>query len=468
MSTLWLRRGVLSYKFSANTQGFYNHLNKINSDYQNQQKNVASLYHLVEIVAQTQPSGKAMNRTILHLDMDAFFAAVEQLDNPEYRGKPVIVGADPKAGKGRGVVATASYEARKFGIHSALPISQAYRRCPHGIYVRGRYSRYAQVSRAMMAILADFTPVIQKISIDEAFLDLTDSLKLFGGADAIAQQIKGRFRDELQLTASIGIAPNKFLAKIASDLQKPDGLVVVEPGQEQAFLRDLPISKLWGVGKKTELVLQKMGIRKIGQIAELPEADLNRKLGKWGNALWRLSKGIDNRPVQSTDVQKSISQERTFEHDTDEQEVIEHTLSQLAESLSRLMRKDKLKGRCITLKVRFDDFSTFTRSKTFADFIDSTHIIKGVVISMYRRFNKQKRKVRLLGIGVSQLNSICGEQLGLFDQETPMNIRLTRLLDSLRDKFGDEVVTRASLLDKTGPPTLKPEGDNPPERGFGS
>lgn len=389
-----------------------------------------------------------MKRTILHLDMDAFFAAVEQLDYPQYRGKPVIVGADPKGGRGRGVVATASYEARKYGVHSALPISQAFKRCPHGIYVRGRYKRYAEISKQVIQILEQFSPVIQKISIDEAFLDLSDSLKLFGGAEQIGREIKRRIREQLKLTASVGMASNKFIAKIASDLEKPDGFVLVEAGGERSFLRDLPISKLWGVGKKTELVLKKMGINTIGQLAALPEIELNRKFGKWGNALWRLSQGIDERPVVMGSLQKSISQETTFEDDTDDEERIERTLYELAESLSRLMRQHGLKGRTITLKVRLEDFSTFSRSRTLSDFVDSTLILKGVAIELYRAVSKKKMKVRLLGIGVSQLSSVAGEQLGLFDQEASLDHRVTRLLDELKDKYGEHSVSRAALTEK--------------------
>lgn len=387
-----------------------------------------------------------MSRTILHIDMDAFFAAVEQLDQPKYRGKPVIVGADPKGGAGRGVVATASYEARKYGVHSAMPISKAYRLCPHGIYLRGRYKRYAEVSANVMTILKDFSPVIEKISIDEAFLDVTNSLNLFGNVGAIAHQIKTRIQEELQLTASIGIAPNKFLAKIASDLEKPNGLVLVKEGEEKAFLKDLPISRLWGVGKKTELALSKMGIATIGQVAEFSEIELNRKFGKWGNALWRLANGIDHRPVETREQQKSISQETTFEEDVDDEELIEKTIFRLADDLSRLMRHHNIKGRTITFKLRLHDFSTFTRSRTISGFIDSTQIIKGVTIDLYRKFNKRNMKVRLVGIGVSQLSSVSGEQLGLFEQETPLDEKLTRLLDSLKEKFGDQAVSRAALL----------------------
>lgn len=391
---------------------------------------------------------KAGDRTILHLDMDAFFAAVEELDHPRYRGKPVIVGADPKGGRGRGVVATANYEARKFGLHSAMPISQAYRRCPHGIYLRGRYDRYAEVSRQVMVILEDFSPTIEKISIDEAFADVTGSLKLFGGPEALGRSIKGRIREELQLTASIGIGPNKFLAKIASDLQKPDGFVIVHPAEARAFLEDLPITKLWGVGKKTEAILRDMGLRTIGQIARLPEETLQNRLGKWGQALWRLANGMDDRPVTPRSPQKSISQETTFEEDVDDEEVMERTLLWLCDELSRLMRKKRLKGRTVTLKIRLADFSTYTRSRTLPDFVDSTLTLKAVAVDLFRQFNRRQQKVRLLGVGVSQLNVNSGEQLGLFDQEASLDERLSRLLDSLRDKFGEQAVSRAALLER--------------------
>ena len=392
-----------------------------------------------------------MSRRILHLDMDAFFAAVEQLDFPQYRGKPVIVGADPKSGAGRGVVATASYEARKYGVHSALPISLAYQRCPHAVYLRGRYERYSEISRQLIATLNEFTPVIEKISIDEAFLDITKSLALFGSAEKIGHQIKKRIYDDLGLVASIGIAPNKFLAKVASDLEKPDGFVVVKEGEEKEFLKSLPISRLWGVGKKTEAALKQMDIETIGQIAHMPEQDLSRRFGKWGSALWRLANGIDHRSVKPWQTQKSISQETTFDEDTGDEGAIHKTLLGLAESLSRLMRKSKLKGRTVTLKIRLEDFSTFTRSKTLSDFVDSTQILKGVAIGLYRKFNKKNMRVRLLGIGVSQLNSVSGEQFGLFEQEAPLDARMTKLLDSLQDKYGEGAVKRASLLDKTKP-----------------
>jgi len=387
-----------------------------------------------------------MSRTILHIDMDAFFAAVEQLDNPQYRGKPVIVGADPKGGRGRGVVATASYEARKFGVFSALPISQAYRRCPHGIYVRGRGKRYSEVARRVMRILDDFTSIIERVSIDEAFLDITGSLDLLGGAETIGRDIKSRIKEELGLTASVGIAANKFIAKIASDLDKPDGLVIVPAGSEVEFLHDLPIAKLWGVGKKTEERLLGMRIETIGQLAAQDEKLLTQRFGKWGHALWNLSHGIDNRPVVTGSMRKSISQERTFDEDVADEEEIEKTLFALAEELSRLMRKESLKGKTIQLKVRLEDFTTFTRSRTLSNFVDSPQILRAVAIELYRKLDKKQKRVRLLGIGVSKLTSVTGEQLSLFEQESPLSSRVTDLLDTLEEKFGKRVLTRAALL----------------------
>ena len=297
-----------------------------------------------------------MQKIILHIDMDAFFAAVEQLDFPEYRGKPVIVGADPKDGKGRGVASTCSYEARKYGIHSAMPISQAYKRCPQGIYVRGRMERYQEVSRQVMKILNDFSPQMEPISIDEAFLDISGCIRLLGSPKEIGLSVKNRIKNELHLTASVGIAPSKFIAKIASDLEKPDGLVIVEPENHKQFLRPLPISRMWGVGKKTEPILQVMGIKTIGDLADFSQKKVIDKLGKNGLHFWYLANGIDKRDVNPYEGAKSISQEITFDEDTRDVKKLKHTLFYLSNELSQLMRKDCLRSKTITLKIRLEDF----------------------------------------------------------------------------------------------------------------
>ena len=236
-------------------------------------------------------------RSILHVDMDAFYASVEQLDNPAYKGKPVIVGADPRGGAGRGVVAACSYEARKFGVRSALPISRAWKLCPQGVYVRPRMSRYVEVSHQVMEIFGRYTDLVEPLSIDEAFLDVTGSAALLGTAEQIARKIKSDIRETTELSASVGVAPNKFLAKIASDLRKPDGLVVVQENGIADFLRDLPISRLWGVGPKTEQRLKPLGVKTIGQMAALPRESLIRSFGNLGEHLHQLSHGRDDRPV---------------------------------------------------------------------------------------------------------------------------------------------------------------------------
>lgn len=383
-----------------------------------------------------------MSRVILHIDMDSFFASVEQLDHPEYEGKPVIVGADPKGGKGRGVVSAASYEARKYGIHSAMPISRAYRLCPQGIFLPVRMDRYQEVSRKIMAILRDYSPVIEQISIDEAFLDITGSLRLFGSSEDIGRAIKERIKKEIGLTASVGIAPNKFIAKIASDLEKPDGFVVVKEGEQRDFLKDLPISKLWGVGEKTESILKEMGITTIGDLANYPQDKLIRRFGRVGITFWQLANGIDNRPVAPESPAKSVSQERTFQQDTDNLDLLRRTLFRLTEDLGRILRKGGLKGRTITLKIRLEDFSTFTRSKTLSDFTNSVDLIRRIAWDMLSKFDRQGKKVRLLGIGISQLNTMGGEQLGLF--ESPEE-KIPQILDSVQDKFGEGTIRRAIL-----------------------
>ncbi|MCU0645356.1 MAG: DNA polymerase IV [bacterium] len=387
-----------------------------------------------------------MSRIILHIDMDAFFAAIEELDHPEYRGKPVVVGADPKGGKGRGVVSTCNYEARKYGIHSAMPISQAYQRCPFAIFAYPRGSRYWEISQKMFAILNEFTPKVEPISVDEAFMDITGCLRLFGSPEEIAQKIKQRIKDELNLTASIGIAPIKFVAKIASDLRKPDGLVIVEPGQVTEFLHPLPISKMWGVGKKTEVQLKAMGIQTIGDLAKLSQDAVIKKFGKSGLHFWTLANGIDEREVESDHSVKSVSLENTYDEDVSDEKIIEQTISAIADNLSRILRKKQVKGKTVTLKIRLHDFSTFTRSHSFGSYFDSSQLISATALNLYHDFQKHGKKVRLLGIAVSNLNTQCNEQLGFFDAENKQDRQIDQVIDLVQNKFGPDLIKKASLL----------------------
>jgi nucleotidyltransferase/DNA polymerase involved in DNA repair len=390
----------------------------------------------------------AQTRIVLHLDMDAFYAAVEQLDHPAYRGKPVVVGADPKGGTGRGVVATCSYEARKFGIHSAMPISQAYRRCPQAIFVFPRFARYTEISRQVMNILREFSPQLLQISIDEAFIDITQTAGFQGGAKAVAEKIKARIKQEIGLTASIGLAPNMFIAKVASDLQKPDGLTICAAGQEKNFLAPLPVKKLWGVGPKTEAHLQKMGFTTIGQIAQSSQKLLAEKIGKWGAHLWELANGIDERPVEDWGPRKSISQEHTYDQDVGDMKIVEGTIWKIAEGVSADMRRMDLKGQVITLKIRLEGFETFTRQRKLAEYTNDAETMREMALELFRKFDCKGKKVRLIGIGMSHLNNTGGEQLSLFQSEAQQQRdRVANLLEAIRDKHGEDAATRASLIE---------------------
>jgi DNA polymerase-4 len=388
-----------------------------------------------------------MNRTILHVDMDAYFAAVEQRDHPEYRGKPVIVGSDPKKGKGRGIVATCSYEARKFGVHSAQPISQAWQRCPHGIYVRGDMAKYVRVSERIMSILLEFTDLVEQVSIDEAFLDVTGSRRLLGSGIDIARRIKARIIEDQGLTASVGVAANKFVAKVASDLEKPDGLVVVEPGREAAFLAPLPIRRLWGVGARTEAMLEGCGIRLIGDLARLDRADLIRRFGKGGDHLWHLSRGLDDRAVSPEDGFKSIGHETTFERDTGDRQVLHDTLLGLTEKVAQRLRANESRGRTVTVKLREADFSTTTRRVTLPAPADTTERIFPVAWKLLQSLIRAGKRVRLIGIYASNL-SLPEEQgqLALFDESPKKDRRLATALDDITRRYGEKAITRAALV----------------------
>ncbi len=392
-------------------------------------------------------------RTIVHVDMDAFFAAVEQLDHPEYSGRPVVVGADPKGGKGRGVVSASSYEARTFGIHSALPISLAYQRCPDAVFVYPRMERYCELSDEIMEILGGFSPLVEQLSIDEAFLDCTGTERLFGPPEKLGAKIKATVKAKTGLTASVGIASNKSIAKIASDLQKPDGLTICPFGAEREFLAPLPVSKLWGAGKKTVEHLNSLGFRTAGDIAALPGGVLEKKLGKWGLHLWYLANGVDDRPVSGEWTPKSVSEEHTYENDESDTAVVESTILQLSDQVARRTRRSFLRGRTITIKIRLTGFETFTRSRTLNGPVNDMVSIRDTALALFREFDRKGKRVRLIGVKISNLEE-CAEyearQLDLFgDTEStlshPRQDKIEEVLDGLRDNFGRHV-TRASLL----------------------
>ncbi len=387
-----------------------------------------------------------MTRIILHVDMDAFFAAIEQREHPELKGKPVIIGADPREGHGRGVVSTCSYEARKFGVHSAMPISHAYRLCPHGIYLPPNGKLYQQVSQNIFNILYEFSDLVEPVSIDEAFLDVTGSQRLYGDGPTIAQKIKQRIKEKEQLTASIGVAPNKYLAKIASDLEKPDGLVVVEPGKIEEFLWPLDISRLWGAGQRTQQILRKMGINTIGQLAQYPAEILKQKLGSAGEHFYRLAHGQDDRPVRVSDEVKSVSNEHTFGQDIDDIDFIRQKLVYLCEKVGYRLRKKQLKGRTIHLKLRYHDFSTITRNLTINQATNQTRQIVDVVLDLFEKNYMPGRKVRLVGVGVSGFDLKESRQISLFDILEEKQNKLDQVQDQLSNRFGRHIAQRAESL----------------------
>jgi len=383
-----------------------------------------------------------MHRKIIHIDMDAFYASVEQRDNPHLRGKAVVVGANPDA---RGVVSAASYEARQYGVHSAMPSAKAQRLCPDAVFVPVDMERYQHVSRQVMDILADYTPLVEQISVDEAFLDVTGSLRLFGTALQIGRELKSRIRSELGLSASVGIAPNKFLAKLASDHDKPDGLVVIQAGHERQFLNPLPISRLWGVGKATERRLQQLGIRTIGQLAAYPRGVLERQFGVMGPHLHELAQGRDDRPVVPEHEAKSLSSEHTYQTDTRSIDVMQRTLMGLAEDVGARLRTAGLKGRTIQLKLRFADFTTITRRRTLAHCTDVNDTIYGTAVELLQQAVPEGLKVRLLGVGMSNFGEPA--QASLFDEPQPTHSNLDDTVDAIRRRFGEDTIKRGRMVD---------------------
>lgn len=429
-----------------------------------------------------------MRRWIMHVDMDAFFASIEQLDHPEYKGHPVIVGGLSS----RGVVATCSYEARKFGVHSAMPISRAKKLCPDGIYVYPRMDRYKEVSEQIFSIMKEFTPHIEPLSIDEAFLEVSGMSSMYSGPKSLGRAIKDRVFEETGLIISAGLAPNKFLAKLASDLDKPDGLVVIPYGREKEILAPLPIKRIWGVGPRTEKILKNGGFHLMRHIQALPdESSLVPLVGNQARRIWELANGIDDRPVETDRKIQSIGAEETYEEDLTDGSAIELEFRYFANRLSKRLRKRNLLGHTVSIKVRYDDFTTVSRQKRLDTPSDHEHVFFETALLLwnklmqdktskqpkgskkdvealgattkvksttfkYSSFNNSSSKeitcmdppgpIRLLGLTVSGLDEEVPMQDSLF--ESPQNEtenKLAGVLDSLESKFGETAVMSGAL-----------------------
>jgi DNA polymerase-4 len=374
-----------------------------------------------------------MARGIFHIDLDAFFVSVEQALDPKLKGKPVIVGGDPER---RGVVASASYEARPFGIHAGMPLSKARRLCPQAIFIQANFSRYRGASERFMEILADFSPCIEPLGLDEAYLDVTGCEEPYGSFRQMALAIKDRIRRELRLTASVGIATCKVVAKIASDLCKPDGLLEVAREKERHFLNPLPVAKLPGVGKKTEQVLKGMGITTIGELASLPLNIVEKHFGKFGVVIHRYANGIDDRRVEAPGESMSINKQTTFAQDTLDRHFLEANLHHLCQQVSAALRyRDKQVG-CVTLKLRYADFKTITRQVTLKEASNVSQVISSVALRLLNKALAEKEKpIRLIGIRVSSFSGK-ERQLHMFDSEAEKLEHLDKAIDQIRRKYG--------------------------------
>jgi DNA polymerase-4 len=391
-------------------------------------------------------------RVILHADMDAFFASVEIRDDPSLAGKPVLVGG---SAEGRGVVSAASYEARRYGVHSAMPMATALRRCPDAVVLRGRMERYSEVSRQVCGIFETFTPLVEPVSVDEAFLDVTGSQRLLGPAPAIARALKERVRAATGLTVSVGVAPNKFAAKIASDLEKPDGLVILPREAVRARLAKLPVERLWGVGGQMARALHRLNLRTVGDLAAWPAAELEARFGQAGAHLARLARGEDDRAVTTQREVKSVSHETTFARDVTDPETLRAALVALADKVAARMRASQLQGRTVQLKVRYEDFSTVTRRATLPR---PCALAKTLIETGWRilcdRTEALARPVRLIGIGMGELLDAGGAaQDTLFGAaEEARQETMERTAESIRRKLGDEAVRRGLHVRPPGDP----------------
>jgi DNA polymerase-4 len=386
-------------------------------------------------------------KTILHVDMDAFYASVEQRDDPALRGKEVIVGGRSR----RGVVLAGSYEVRPFGVRSAMSMAEALRRAPHAIVVPPRHDRYAQASAEALAILRRFTPLVEPLSLDEAFLDVTASRALFGDGRAIASAIKAAVRGELGLTVSAGAAPCKFVAKVASDIGKPDGLVVVAEEDVAAFLSPLPVERMWGIGPKTGPKMRALGFATIGDLARAGEVSLERVLGAWGAEVARLARGCDDRDVESSGLARSIGAEQTYDEDLVGSEAITRTLLEHSERIARRLVRAGLTARTVTVKVKYADFSLRTRRATLPEPVQDTEAIYRSAVRSLARVPLDHRRVRLTGVSVGGIVRGAPEATLFPDAESRKRRTIERVTATIAERFGDEgAVTRASLIVKTG------------------
>lgn len=404
---------------------------------------------------------------ILHVDMDAFYASIEQRDRPEWIGRPVVVGGSPS---GRGVVAAASYEARRFGVHSAMPTATALRLCPQLIVLPVRISYYAEVSRQIREIFYRYTPLVEPLSLDEAFLDVGPSEKLFGSGLQIAQRIKWEILAETDLIASVGVAPNKFLAKIASDLEKPDALVVVDPDHIDSFLAPLPIGRMWGVGKVTAAKMRQLGVETIGQLRGLTAEQLRRHFGDHGEHFWNLARGLDRRPVVPDRQSQQLSHETTFPQDVTDSEVLRQRLWELTEQVARRLRQCQRCGRTVQIKLRLSDFKTITRSRSLQQPTATTGDLWETARGLLEQAlpaSQLAHGIRLIGMGVSGLVDPPLVQQRLFEDDNSQLHQHHRQLDEVTDavqaRFGSRAIIRGNNL-AASPKPKRPARDSAEDR----
>lgn len=392
-------------------------------------------------------SNQAGDTTVMHIDMDAFFASVEQKMRPELRGKAVIVG---ELSSERGVVSAASYEARPFGIRAGMPLWEAHQRCPHATFLPGNIEAYAREALAALRIYQRYTPDVEPFSIDEAFLDVTGSLPRFGRAERIARDIKASIRDELGLTASIGIAPNRLLSKMISDWDKPDGITILRAQDVAEALRPLPVEKLWGVGGSTAQRLRRMGVGTVGELRKLPRLLLEREFGVVGRTLYNASRGVDEKdvkPYYRADPPKSMGHEVTLERDTDSMDVLRLALLSLGDKLARRMRAEQVRAKTVSLKIRLGDLKLLTRSSRLACHTDVEDVVFAEAAALLRGLDLAGKRVRLIGISVTGFAyGHRARQMSLFGEQDQHRRTWSGALDTVRDKFGDGAIQRASLL----------------------